>query len=77
MEGGNMFISRWIRSFGSCKKSAGLMISALALSLALVPDFPAEARVGLHQNYELQKVVIFSRHNLRSPMAPDSEKGRI
>ena len=69
-----MFISRWIRSFGSCKKSAGLMISALALSLALVPDFPAEARVGLHQNYELQKVVIFSRHNLRSPMATDSEK---
>lgn len=69
-----MFISRWIRSFGSCKKSAGLMISAFALSLALVPDFPAEARVGLHQNYELQKVVIFSRHNLRSPMATDSEK---
>lgn len=69
-----MFISRWIRSFGSCKKSAGLMISALALSLALVPDFPAEARVGLHQNYELQKVVIFSRHNLRSPMATDSGK---
>lgn len=53
------------------------MISALVLSLALVPDFSAEARVGLHQNYELQKVVIFSRHNLRSPMATDSGKGRI
>lgn len=66
-----MVISKWIYY----KKAAGLAASALLLSLSLLPNMPAEAREGLHQSYELQKVVIFSRHNLRSPMATDSEKG--
>lgn len=65
-----MVISKWIHY----KKAAGLAASALLLSLSLLPGMPAEAREGLHQSYELQKVVIFSRHNLRSPMATDSEK---
>lgn len=28
----------------------------------------------MHQDYTLEKVVIFSRHNLRSPMSTDNEK---
>lgn len=51
-------------------------IKACAILLALSASFlPAEAlaREGIHQDYQLEKVVIFSRHNLRAPMASDKK----
>ena len=45
----------------------------LAVSAAFLP-VEALAREGIHQDYQLEKVVIFSRHNLRAPMASDKKK---
>ena len=45
----------------------------LALSAAFLPS-EALAREGIHQDYRLEKVVIFSRHNLRAPMGSDKKK---
>lgn len=49
------------------------MISLFCLSFAAL-GAPVLAREGMHQDYTLEKVVIFSRHNLRSPMSTDNEK---
>lgn len=55
------------------KKGIRAAVSVLSV-LFLAVSFPSEAREGIHQNYELEKVVIFSRHNLRSPMSTDEDK---
>lgn len=55
------------------KRTACLMISFFCLSFA-APGAPVLAREGMHQDYTLEKVVIFSRHNLRSPISTDNEK---
>lgn len=45
----------------------------LAVSFAFLPS-EALAREGIHRDYQLEKVVIFSRHNLRAPMGSDKKK---